>query len=204
MINIAHAGKPTERVEQIVHIVSEQEKRKLLIKLLSSGIDPPIIIFVNQKKGADVLSRSLDKMGYRSTVLHGGRNQEQRCDTIITCFRFDILTSLIREYSLGSLKRGERDILVATDVAGRGIDIRYTDEGLLFVLFERLPLIIIEMFLMLSTTTWPSLLRTIHIVLEGQGVLEKLVLLSVFLLRMILECFMILSRYNLTPSSNYH
>ena len=89
-------GKPTERVEQKVHMVTEQEKRKLLLQLLSSGIDPPIIIFVNQKKGADVLAKSLEKMGvslgmqqqcvliyvvllqYRSTVLHGGRNQEQR------------------------------------------------------------------------------------------------------------------------------
>lgn len=105
-IYIGSAGKPTERVEQIVHMVTEQEKRKKLLALLSRRLDPPIIIFVNQKKGADVLARSLEKMGYRSTVLHGGKNQEQRV------------------YSLGSLKRGEKDILVATDVAGRGIDIR--------------------------------------------------------------------------------
>lgn len=57
------AGKPTERVEQIVHLVSEQEKRKKLLQLLSKGLEPPIIIFVNQKKGADVLARSLEKMG---------------------------------------------------------------------------------------------------------------------------------------------
>ena len=43
---------------------------------------------------------------YRATVLHGGRNQEQR------------------DYALASLKSGSKDILVATDVAGRGIDIR--------------------------------------------------------------------------------
>lgn len=46
-----------------MHIVTEKEKRRLLLKLLGSGIDPPIIIFVNQKKGADVLARSLEKMG---------------------------------------------------------------------------------------------------------------------------------------------
>lgn len=44
-------------------MVSEADKRKKLLSLLSSGIDPPIIIFVNQKKGADVLARSLEKMG---------------------------------------------------------------------------------------------------------------------------------------------
>ena len=56
-------GKPTESVEQIVHMVSESEKRKKLLTLLNSGIDPPIIIFVNQKKGADVLAKSLEKIG---------------------------------------------------------------------------------------------------------------------------------------------
>lgn len=63
MYNYISPGKPTERVEQIVHIVSENDKRKKLLSLLGSGIDPPIIIFVNQKKGADVLSKSLEKVG---------------------------------------------------------------------------------------------------------------------------------------------
>ena len=63
-----HSGKPTERVEQIVYMLSENDKRKKLLKLLESGIDPPIIIFVNQKKGADVLSKSLEKVGVR--LLH--------------------------------------------------------------------------------------------------------------------------------------
>jgi len=44
-------------------MVSEADKRKKLLSLLSSNIEPPIIIFVNQKKGADVLARSLEKMG---------------------------------------------------------------------------------------------------------------------------------------------
>ena len=63
IIMTPHTGKPTERVEQIVHIISENDKRKKLLALLASGIDPPIIIFVNQKKGADVLSKSLEKVG---------------------------------------------------------------------------------------------------------------------------------------------
>lgn len=97
-LDLVSIGKPTERVEQIVHMVTEQEKRKKLLELLSRHLEPPIIIFVNQKKGADVLAKSLEKMGvcprecycacitvllqYRSTVLHGGKNQEQRCDII--------------------------------------------------------------------------------------------------------------------------
>ena len=57
------SGKPTERTEQIVYMVSEAEKRRKLVEILKKGLDPPIIIFVNQKKGADVLARSLEKMG---------------------------------------------------------------------------------------------------------------------------------------------
>ena len=63
LLPLPPAGKPTEAVEQQVLMVSEADKRKKLLSLLSSGIDPPIIIFVNQKKGADVLARSLEKMG---------------------------------------------------------------------------------------------------------------------------------------------
>jgi ATP-dependent RNA helicase DDX23/PRP28 len=105
VVYIGTIGKPVDRVEQIVHIVTEPQKRKKMVELLRSGIDPPVIIFVNQKKGCDVLAKSLEKMGFRATVLHGGRNQEQR------------------DYALQCLKSGSKEILVATDVAGRGIDI---------------------------------------------------------------------------------
>lgn len=106
VVYIGSIGKPVERVEQKVYMLNEAQKRKKLLEILNGGIDPPIIIFVNQKKGADVLAKSLEKMGFRATTLHGGRNQEQR------------------EFALSSLKSGAKDILVATDVAGRGIDIK--------------------------------------------------------------------------------
>ena len=105
-VYIGAIGKPVERVEQISYMVSEQEKRKKLLSILQRGITPPVLIFVNQKKGADVLARGLEKLGYSSTTLHGGKGQEQR------------------EHALANLKSGAKDILVATDVAGRGIDIK--------------------------------------------------------------------------------
>ncbi|XP_051947409.1 probable ATP-dependent RNA helicase DDX23 [Xyrauchen texanus] len=105
VVYIGSAGKPHERVEQKVILMSEGEKRKKLLGVLASGFEPPIIIFVNQKKGCDVLAKSLEKMGYNACTLHGGKGQEQR------------------EFALSNLKAGAKDILVATDVAGRGIDI---------------------------------------------------------------------------------
>ncbi|KAK4323833.1 hypothetical protein Pmani_005473 [Petrolisthes manimaculis] len=105
-VYIGSVGKPVERVEQVVYLVSEQEKRKKLLDILKQGITPPVLIFVNQKKGADVLARGLEKLGHNATTLHGGKGQDQR------------------ELALANLKSGAKDILVATDVAGRGIDIK--------------------------------------------------------------------------------
>ena len=75
-------GKPTERTEQIVHLMSEKDKRKKLLELLGRGLDPPIIIFVNQKKGADVLARSLEKMGV-SLVHYPPAPCNYRCKKIV-------------------------------------------------------------------------------------------------------------------------
>ncbi|KAL1457484.1 hypothetical protein WDU94_007711 [Cyamophila willieti] len=102
-VYIGSIGKPTEKIEQIVYILSEQDKRKKLMEVLSRGIKKPVIIFVNQKKGADVLAKGLEKLGYNACTLHGGKGQEQR------------------EFALNSLKGGSKDILVATDVAGRAL-----------------------------------------------------------------------------------
>jgi len=106
VVHIGTVGKPVERTEQVVYMCKENDKRNKLIEILNAGIDPPIIIFVNQKKGADVLAKGLEKMGYNAATLHGGKGQEQR------------------EHALTGLKEGAKDILVATDVAGRGIDIK--------------------------------------------------------------------------------
>uniref|UniRef100_A0A914D9D1 Probable ATP-dependent RNA helicase DDX23 n=1 Tax=Acrobeloides nanus TaxID=290746 RepID=A0A914D9D1_9BILA len=106
VVHIGSAGKPTERTEQIVYLISEERKKKMLIEVLEKNSRPPIIIFVNQKKGADLLGKGLAKLGFNPVVLHGGKGQEAR------------------EYALEEIKNGSRDILVATDVAGRGIDIK--------------------------------------------------------------------------------
>ena len=69
VVYIGSAGKPIERVEQIIYMCSPQEKRKKLLEILDQGFEPPILIFVNQKKGADVLAKSLEKIGVSRTCL---------------------------------------------------------------------------------------------------------------------------------------
>uniref|UniRef100_A0A914H0P9 Probable ATP-dependent RNA helicase DDX23 n=1 Tax=Globodera rostochiensis TaxID=31243 RepID=A0A914H0P9_GLORO len=108
IVYIGAAGRPTESVEQVVMMMSEELKRKKVVEVLSQSdlYKPPIIIFVNQKKGADLLGKGLQKIGFNPCILHGGKGQEAR------------------EYALDALRNGTRDILVATDVAGRGIDVK--------------------------------------------------------------------------------
>lgn len=106
IVYIGSIGKPVDRTEQIVYMIGENEKRRKLTETLQRNVEPPIIIFVNQKKGADVLAKGLEKLGFNACTLHGGKGQEQR------------------DFALASLKNGSKDILVATDVAGRGIDIK--------------------------------------------------------------------------------
>lgn len=105
-IYIGVAGQPTKNIEQVVCMLKESQKREKLINVLNSDVHPPIIIFVNQKRGADILAKSLDKLGHKAISLHGGKIQE------------------FRENALDWLKSGHKDILVATDVAGRGLDIK--------------------------------------------------------------------------------
>ncbi|KAG9330023.1 hypothetical protein JZ751_027578 [Albula glossodonta] len=100
----ARAGKRAAHAQGNVQRTRRETKK--LLDVLARGFEPPIIIFVNQKKGCDVLAKSLEKMGYNACTLHGGKGQEQR------------------EFALSNLKAGAKDILVATDVAGRGIDIQ--------------------------------------------------------------------------------
>lgn len=107
VVTIGVAGQAVDRVEQRIEFVAGDDKRKarLLEILRTEGFQPPIIVFVNTKKAADVLAKDLNRSGWSATTMHSGKNQEQR------------------EAALASLRNGEVDLLVATDLAGRGIDV---------------------------------------------------------------------------------
>lgn len=105
VVTIGTAGKATDLITQHVIMVKESDKLDRLCRVVNEMGDKTAIIFVNTKKTADTLSRQLDKNGYRVTTLHGGKTQEQR------------------EVSLDGFRNKRFNCLVATDVAGRGIDI---------------------------------------------------------------------------------
>ena len=105
-MTIGRAGKVVETVEQRVELIGPNEKDRRIAEILESGFEAPIIVFVNTKTRADGLGKFLEKSGFRSTVLHGGKNQQQR------------------EVALQQLRSGTKEILIATDVAARGLDIK--------------------------------------------------------------------------------
>jgi len=104
---IGEAGKAAERIEQRVQFCnSEADKLRHLTTALTEGPRPPIIIFVNRKKTCDYVANQCSRLGLKPTTLHAGRSQHQR------------------EAAIDSYRQGKYDVLVATDVAGRGIDIK--------------------------------------------------------------------------------
>ncbi|KAJ6787293.1 hypothetical protein PWT90_01714 [Aphanocladium album] len=107
MAMIGNAGEAVETVEQQVEFVSgEDARKKRLQKILASNMfAPPIIVFVNIKLNCDTVARFVRSLGWSAVPLHGSKTQEQR------------------EAALASIRSGETQVLVATDLAGRGIDV---------------------------------------------------------------------------------
>ncbi|KAJ9605171.1 mRNA splicing protein prp28 [Cladophialophora chaetospira] len=107
IVTIGTAGQAVETVEQRVEFVAGEDKRKKrLAEILASGqFRAPIIVFVNIKRNCDAVARDIKSMGFSSVTLHGSKTQEQR------------------EAALQSVRDGKTDVLVATDLAGRGIDV---------------------------------------------------------------------------------
>lgn len=107
IITIGTAGEAVDTVEQRVEMIPGEDKRKKRLgDILASGeFHAPIIVFVNIKRNCDAIAREIKQMGFSSVTLHGSKTQDQR------------------EAALASVRSGATDVLVATDLAGRGIDV---------------------------------------------------------------------------------
>ncbi|MQA21224.1 DEAD/DEAH box helicase [Rugamonas rivuli] len=104
-IEVARSNQTADKVTQVVYKVPENQKHALTAHLLRQRELKQVIIFSNTKIGASRLAKGLEQEGMKAVAIHGDKTQQERMA------------------ALESFKKGEIDILVATDVAARGLDI---------------------------------------------------------------------------------
>lgn len=102
-VAVAPQSTPVEKIDQAVMLVPKPEKRPLLIKALENQFRS--IVFTRTKHGADQLVKYLSKQRITASAIHGNKSQNQR------------------QRALDAFRKGEEHILIATDIAARGIDI---------------------------------------------------------------------------------
>lgn len=104
-VQVAAENTAAETVTHTVHAANRGDKRAMLSWLIGSNNWRQVLVFARTKHGADRLARQLEADGLKSTAIHGNKSQHQRTK------------------ALESFKRGNVRVLVATDVAARGLDI---------------------------------------------------------------------------------
>jgi ATP-dependent RNA helicase RhlE len=104
-VQVAPPGKPIEKIVQGVHFIPNGDKARMLETYLKTHIGEQALVFGRTKHGSEKLCKLLATWGFKVGSIHGNKSQNQR-DRTLTEFR-----------------SGELDVLVATDVAARGIDI---------------------------------------------------------------------------------
>ena len=105
-VEVSPPGKAADKVEQYVHFVpGKDHKTQILKQTLTANPDGLSLVFSRTKHGAEKLMKHLDQVGFKAASIHGNKSQGQR------------------ERALKAFRDGEIRVLVATDVAARGIDI---------------------------------------------------------------------------------
>jgi ATP-dependent RNA helicase RhlE len=105
MIQIGRPRNPIETINQHIYMVEREQKITLLLRLLQDGQMSSVLIFSRTKHGADRINRYLERADIVSVAIHSGRTQSQR------------------ERAMDGFKNGQYRVMVATDIAARGIDI---------------------------------------------------------------------------------
>ena len=105
-IEVARSNATASTVEQHFYSVGADDKRRALHQILKARGMKQAFVFVNSKLGCARLARSLEREGLKTTALHGDKSQDERLK------------------ALEAFKSGEVDLLVCTDVAARGLDIK--------------------------------------------------------------------------------
>ena len=104
-ISITPSAKPVEKIEQKVFFVEKPEKRELLADIIRQSNVHQTLVFTRTKHGADRVARDLNRAGIKAKSIHGDKSQNQR------------------QRALNEFKECKIAVLVATDIAARGIDI---------------------------------------------------------------------------------
>src|SRR6267378_5214801 len=105
-ISVSPSASPAELVEQSLVVVAPEQKREALRQLIASEDVKNALIFCNRKRDVDILFRSLSRQGLDAAALHGDMPQPKRTET------------------LERFRNGDIRLLVASDVAARGLDIQ--------------------------------------------------------------------------------
>lgn len=105
-VEVTPESSTVDTIEQSIYFVEKPDKKGLLVSVLRKEADKSVLIFSRTKHGADNISRTLKKAGIRSEALHGDKSQGQR------------------QKALSDFKSGRVKVMVATDIAARGIDIK--------------------------------------------------------------------------------
>ena len=105
-IEVARPNETASTVSQHFYSVSDDDKRRALRQLIKQHAITQAFVFVNSKLGCARLARSLERDGLNTTALHGDKSQDERLK------------------ALDAFKRGDVDLLICTDVAARGLDIK--------------------------------------------------------------------------------
>jgi len=105
LVEVARPNATASTVEQLFYSVADEDKRSAIKQIIRQRGITQAIVFGNSKLGVARLARAFERDGLRTAALHGDKSQDERLK------------------SLDAFKRGEVDLLVATDVAARGLDI---------------------------------------------------------------------------------
>jgi len=104
-VSVAPVARPIERIAQSVMHVAAADKRDVLVNVLGQPQVGRAIVFTRTKRGADRVTRHLEEAGLSAMAIHGNRSQPQRT------------------HALNGFRGGRVSVLVATDIAARGIDV---------------------------------------------------------------------------------
>ena len=105
LVTVTPPASVVETIAQTVHFAEKAEKSQLLIDLLSASDAQQVLVFSRTKHGADKLAKILNRAGIRSCAIHGNKSQNARVK------------------AMNDFKSGEYRVMIATDIAARGIDI---------------------------------------------------------------------------------